>query len=239
MKVAIMQPYLFPYIGYFQLMRESDVFVFSDDVQYIKDGWVNRNRIAGPDGWQWLTLPVRRGGHALWINQRSYVDDARVRRRLGRIMAEAYRGAPFHGEVMALFARMLSSLETNVARFNQACLVELAEVLGIGCRFEVSSALEKDAALRGESRVIGMCRHLGATEYINPIGGLTLYRRERFSAAGLGLRFLRARPVDHARAGDALRPFLSILDVLMFNGVEGARAMLNEFDFVDPLPEPA
>lgn len=213
MIVAIMQPYFFPYIGYFQLIAHSDVFVFHDDVQYIKGGWVNRNRIINDRRACWITLPVLRAPYDRPIRDRYYTADSEVRNRLLRRIAAVYRTAPRFNEIYPLVEEIMRFSETNVATLNIELIRRIAMHLKINTPFVLSSKLVKDNSLAGQDRVIEICRILGATHYVNLIGGRELYRRDDFSRKGLELGFLEPGVVS-AEPNDSVAP-LSILDDLM------------------------
>jgi len=229
MKVAIMQPYFFPYIGYFQLMAMVDVFVFHDDVQFIQSGWVNRNRILAGGGAQWLTFPVQKAPHAHPINQRQYVPEAKAAQKLLRQVEGSYRHAPHFDAVMPMVSSLVMAPERNVARFNQSAALDVARGLGISCQFLTASEMDKDNALAGQDRVLDICSRLGASHYINPIGGLALYEERRFADIGVRLSFLESAGVEYAqspRPDAAHVPNLSIIDVMMFNNAEKTGALL-------------
>ena len=171
MNVSIMQPYLFPYIGYFQLMASADVFVVHDDVQYIRGGWINRNRLLSGGEPRWVTLPVAAGAHRLNINQRGYAPGAEGPRQFLRRLEAGYRAAPNFAEVFELVRALLLHEDRNVAAFNTHALRGVAESVGITTPLVVSSEMTKDDSLRGEARVIAICEALGAERYVNPIGG--------------------------------------------------------------------
>lgn len=236
MIVAIMQPYFFPYIGYFQLMKAVDCFVFYDDAQYMKGGWVNRNRILQDGAAAWWTFPIDRDDYRLPIHQRRYArSPARIRSLLGKLDG-AYRDAPHAASTLALAATYFDGEQTMVSTFNQAHLADIARRLGIRCKFLVSSQLEQDRALTGEARVVDLCRRLGATRYLNAIGGTALYDAATFARAGIELGFVQPALTDYPQLGRPHVPLLSIIDVLMFNPIEQVRAMLDRHAIVQPAP---
>ena len=224
--VSIMQPYFFPYIGYFQLMFQSDISVFHDDVQYINGGWVNRNRILRNGLPCWLTLPVRNASSHLAINQRYYrldpTDVVRVLRRL----AGAYQKAPQFAAVFPVVEELMNFDDKNVAVFNVNLLERLARRLAIRTQFVSSSTMIKNESLTGQERVIDICRRLGATRYVNPIGGARLYQPDRFAAAGVELNFLEPVTPAYPQLGQLPVADLSIIDILMFNSGQSASRLL-------------
>jgi hypothetical protein len=228
MRVALMQPYLFPYVGYFQLMAGCDLFVVRDEVQYIRGGWINRNRILLDGRPRWLTLPVAAADHRLPINRRTYLLDARVLRHIRRQLEAAYRQAPHFRATMNVVDEVLACEDANVARFNVHALRRVAAHLGIHTPLQLGSALPP-SDMHGASRVIEMCRQLGATTYVNAIGGVQLYRAEAFAAAGLALRFVASSPSPYVQFHSSFVPGLSIIDVLMFNDRSAVTGMLGAF----------
>lgn len=224
MIVAIMQPYFFPYIGYFQLMRAVDQFVFYDDAQYMKNGWINRNRIAIGKGETWITLPVKHSGLRTKINERHYILKENVE-AIKRKLVAAYSSAPNFEKAYRFVSDLLDLDDSNVAVFNANLLRESAGRLGVNCQFAFSSEIAQSDGLRGEAKVIDMCKALGADHYINPIGGLELYDPQHFSEAGLRLSFLQTT-VSLAHPEGA---HLSIIDILMRSGWEKARSELDRY----------
>jgi hypothetical protein len=231
MIVGIMQPYFFPYIGYFQLIAHCDVFVFHDDVQYIKGGWINRNRIVKDRNACWITIPVLRAAHERPIKDRYYKSDPETRNRLLRRIAAAYRTAPCFGEIYPLLEEIMGFAYTNVATFNIHLIRRVSAHLKIGTPFVLSSKLAKSNNLAGEDRVIEICRCLGATHYVNPIGGRRLYHRDRFSRVGLELGFLEPAVLGGADPAGSTPP-LSIIDDLMHKGEEALACALKEYRVV-------
>jgi hypothetical protein len=234
LSAAIMQPYFFPYLGYFQLMAAVDVFVVHDDAQFIKGGWVNRNRILGADGPRWIVLPLEADNHTLGINRRRVVPGRTAFSKIVRQVEAAYRRAPYFDAVFPIVQAILSFDEHNLAAFNLNLLRTVAGRLGISSHILVSSELHKDDTLRGEERVIEICLNLGADRYINPIGGLELYQRPAFAARGIELALLRSTPRAYAQFRAAPVSGLSILDVMMFNDDSAIRTMLREFELIEP-----
>ncbi len=229
MIVSIMQPYFFPYIGYFQLMFQSDIFVFHDDVQFIKGGWVNRNRILRNGEPRWLTLPVRKAASQLAINRRYYqLEQANVE-RLSRRIEAAYRKAPCFAAIFPVVEELLKFGDANVAAFNVNLIERIAARLAIRTRFVRSSEMEKDDRLTGQERVIDICRCLGATHYVNPIGGVRLYQSDRFAVADIKLSFLKPAVSAYPQFGQAPVPDLSVIDILMFNSAESVARLLSKY----------
>ncbi len=232
MIVSIMQPYLFPYIGYFQLMSCSDVFVIHDDVQYIQGGWINRNRILIDDEAQWLSLPVASADYRQPINQRHYLLEDRLASKFRRRIVGAYACAPYFKNVMPVIDEILMHDDSNVARFNANQLRQVSSYMGIDKPITLSSSIEKDDRLAGQERVIELCKTVGANCYINPAGGLTLYQPDRFFGAGIELRFLQSMAPEYPQGNGAHVKSLSIIDVLMFNDLPRIKSMLTQYQLI-------
>ena len=229
MKLAIMQPYFFPYIGYFQLISASDLFVLHDDVQYITGGWVNRNRILLNGEDRMITFPVQKAAHSMPINERSYVGDNKGLRRFVNQIKQAYAKAPDYQQVFPLFEELLTYHDRNVARFNENLIRRICDFVGITTRIVNSSGLDKDNSLKGQDRVLDICQRVGATDYTNPVGGVGLYHQAAFEARGITLRFLSAQDERYPQLGGQWIPFLSIIDVLMFNSRAEVQRLLGKY----------
>jgi hypothetical protein len=232
--VSIMQPYFLPYVGYFQLIAASDLFVLYDEAQYMKGGWINRNRILLQGQPHWLTVPIAHDSVTAPINARRYRLDAQERRRLNAVLHAAYARAPQAEAALPLLAEALACPDDNVARFNAHALKRLCDALDIRTPMVRASELDRDRALRGQEAVIDMASRLGARTYLNPPGGVDLYAPEAFAARGIDLAFLSPRPPAYPQFGGEPAPNLSIADVLMF--CEGPRLaeQLAAYDIVSP-----
>ena len=224
-----MQPYFFPYIGYFQLISASNVFVLHDDVQYIASGWVNRNRILLNGEDSMITFPVQKAAHVIPINARRYVSTNQGLKHIINQVKQAYAKSPCYRQVFPLVEALLTFEERNVARFNENLIRCICDFIGIRTSIITSSGLDKDDRLSGQDRVLDICKRLGATEYANPIGGTKLYHEEAFQQCGISLHFLATQDERYNQIGDKWVPFLSIIDVLMFNPVQEVQHLLTKY----------
>jgi len=227
MRLAIMQPYFFPYIGYFQLMAAVDHFLIHDDVQWIKGGWINRNRISVHGREQMLTLPVESGGNnGLICHRKLAADFDRQRERMLRLIREAYQRAPQFDSVFDLVHSIMHHTTLNACDLIVNSLHQTASHIGIPTPLSRSSELATDDSLKAEDRVLELCRLCGADHYINPVGGVELYSRQRFEERGIRLSFLQPVISEYRQLRLPFLPALSILDVMMFNSPEQVRTML-------------
>jgi hypothetical protein len=231
MKLGIMQPYFLPYIGYFQLIAAVDTFVVYDNIKYTKKGWINRNRWLQNGDDAMFSLPLEKGSDALEIGQRTVSAEFDRRKFLAQLRAN-YAKAPYFEPTQALIERLLPGEDRRLFEVLHPSIVAVCRHLGIGTEIRVSSTVPADHTLRGQDRVLDLCRATGATTYINSIGGTALYSEQAFADAGVVLRFLRSRPLEYQQFGAPFVPWLSILDVLMFNPVETVRAWLGHCDLI-------
>lgn len=232
MKLGIMQPYFFPYIGYFQLIAAVDRFVLYDNIKYTKKGWINRNRflLNGKD--EMFSVPLKADSDYLDVRDRRIAPDFDRRKLLARI-GQAYRKAPFREPAFAVFEKAVTNPEPNLFGYIHRSIQDVCAYLGIATPIVPSSGLAVDHALQGQDKVLALCREAGATVYVNAIGGQELYAPEAFAARGVELRFLKSRPIEYPQFGAGFVPWLSILDVMMFNSPETIRGFLeNGYDLV-------
>lgn len=224
MKLAIMQPYFLPYIGYFQLIAAADLFIVYDNIKYTKKGWINRNRFLRNGGDAMFSLPLRAGADHLEIGQRELAEAPGSHKWLAQLKG-AYCHAPYYAHTLPLLERIAGCAEQNLFGFLHAALLATCEHLAIATPVRVSSSVPADHGLKGQDRVLAICEALGATTYVNAIGGMELYARDDFAARGIDLRFIRARPLEYPQFGAApFVPWLSIIDVLMFNPLDTVQA---------------
>ncbi|MBN4081757.1 WbqC family protein [bacterium AH-315-C07] len=235
MTISIMQPYLFPYIGYFQLIHTSDIFVIYDDVKYIKEGWINRNRLLSNSTGQPLpfSLSVKKDDHDLEINRRFFSDKFSF--EVGKLLKTIklnYGKAPYFSEVFALLEDSFSIQELNIAKFTTACLEKTCNFIGIETEFKISSKLGRNGSLNGQASVLDINKILRSDHYVNPIGGIELYSKENFDQEGLNLSFLRSNDISYQQSKHQFVPSLSIIDVLMFNKKDRIAGFLDQYELV-------
>ena len=217
MKLAIMQPYFFPYIGYFQLMNAVDLFVLYDDVSYINRGWVNRNRIAVA-GSPWLfTVPLANASQNVLIKDLRLARNAdEWKHRFMKTVAQSYRKAPMFSTVLAMLERTMDGPAVWLMDWIRASFEEISRHLGMQTVRKSSSVEYGNRELRGQDRILDICAREKADVYVNPINGVELYDRDAFACRNVQLRFLKPE-YEYRQFGDSFIPHLSIIDALMFN----------------------
>jgi hypothetical protein len=219
MRLAIMQPYFFPYIGYFQLIAAVDLFIVYDNIKYTKKGWINRNRILQNGKDVMFSLPLKRGSDHLDVRERELMANFKRDKLLNQFKG-AYRCAPYFEETFPLLEQIMGYDDVNLFRFLHHSIVKTCEHLGITTEISISSGIAIDHDLRNQDKVLAFCEAVGASTYVNAIGGIGLYSREMFRKRCVDLKFLQSRPFEYAQFGGAFVPWLSIIDVMMFNSVD-------------------
>jgi len=230
MKLAIMQPYFLPYIGYFQLIAAVDSFVVYDNIKYTKKGWINRNRflLNGKDAF--FTLPLRKAPDDLDVVDRELTDSFNRTKLLNQFRG-AYAKTPQFDAVFPLLQRIVSHEDNNLFGYIHHSIREVCAHIGIPTPIWVSSTIGINHDLKAQDKVLALCKACEAQTYINPIGGVELYSREDFTAQGVDLKFIKSRPFEYSQFGAKFVPWLSIVDVLMFNPIERVQdAVFNNFD---------
>jgi len=231
--LASMQPYLFPYVGYFQLMKAADIFVINDLVAYIRRGWINRNRLKCGDVDKYFTVPVRKGPVGQLIRETLIHDQnyPHWRKTFFRLVRYNYCRAPYYEPVMALLERLCPEVpERTIAELARKSLLATRDYLGLETFIVPSSDKHNNHHLEKQARIIDTCRQEQAGTYINLPRGAALYSKEVMKAAGINLHFIQPglTPYPQQRGG-AFIPGLSIVDVMMNNSVEDIHRLLDHY----------
>ena len=227
MKLAIMQPYFFPYIGYFQLINAADKFVVYDNIQFTKKGWINRNRILVNGAAEYISLPLSKGSDYLNVDQRKLAGTFKTERiKLLRRINESYRKAPQFDTIYPLIESVINAEEENLFGFIYQSLQAVCQFLDIKTEFIISSTLPIDHQLRSQDKVIAICDALRTNQYINTIGGKELYSKKIFQQYNIELNFIQSGTVEYPQFTNEFVPWLSIIDVMMFNSKEKVKEYL-------------
>ena len=232
MKIGIMQPYFFPYLGYWQTLNAVDKYVIYDDVNYIKNGWINRNNILLNKQKHLITIPLDGASPFLLINQIKTTPRLNEKEKLLKTIEAAYKKAPYFDVVFPMVHDVImedSCLIINalVKQFKSIC-----KYLDIKTELIVSSTMEKNNELKAQDKVIHICKLLGGTQYINAIGGQELYNFEDFKKNGLELSFLKTEFTPYKQFKNEFIPGLSMIDILMFNSPSEIKTMLNAYSLI-------
>jgi len=229
-----MQPYLFPYIGYFQLISATDAFVIYDDVNFIKQGWINRNRLLVNSRPSMFSVPLDNAGSFRLIKDigLSSKDYLRWKGKFFRTMELNYKKAPYYEEIMPLVESVFNGCTGFIGRLALDSIRHVCKYLDIRLTWIESSSFYDNRHLIGAERVIDICRLSGADMYINAIGGRNLYDKKTFEENGIVLKFIRSKAVVYSQYGDEFVPDLSIIDVLMFNSKLKVKSYLGEYELI-------
>lgn len=237
MKLGIMQPYFFPYIGYFSLLRNTDKWIVFDTVQYIERGWINRNKIihpAKPEA-MYVTVPL------MEHRRIDAIRDIRIDRKqlyvdkiLGQIQASYKKRSPYFDEVFHLVEGCLNTETESISRLNILSMKKVCGYLEISLDLQIFSEMKIDLGKidAPDEWALNISKALGAEEYINPPGGKDFFCKEKYEKSGIKLSFLKANSVLYDQKKSVFLPNLSIIDAMMFNSKEDVRNMLDDFSIL-------
>jgi len=231
-RLAIMQPYFFPYIGYWQLIQSADCFVLFDDAQYMRHGWVNRNRILKPGGgWQYVLVSLKKHELKDPIKHVYAHPDKDWRELILGQLAHYKKKARYYDETVETLRKILFGCEEqSIAAINSYTIRSICSYLSINTEIIVSSESNFDYSNVGDAGewALRIAEQMGASEYINPVAGEDLFSRDKFKSSNIKLSFLTTKDIVYSQRGE-FEPWLSIIDVLMFNGVEGTIGLLDKY----------
>lgn len=232
MTIGIMQPYAFPYIGYFQLIASVDRFLLLDDVNYINKGWINRNRLLINKEPQYFVLPISRASQNKTINSLQLVQDNKWKSTLEKTLSMAYGRSKNFTEFFSLFKQILSLETWHLSDFIACSLQTICNYLEIKTEIVTTTAGYFNSNLKGQDRIIDLCEKEHASTYINASGGKTLYESAKFEERGIQLKFINPnlRPYDQ-NGTDSFVPGLSIIDMLMNCPKPLVQKHLNDYTF--------
>jgi hypothetical protein len=227
MAVAIMQPYFFPYLGYFQLVQAADHFVLYDDVKFIKKGWINRNRISNHNRIFWIRVPIHKLSQNKTIRETLIAWDAGFSSKLIVQLHSSYKKAPYFNQVIGIVENVIYKKPSNLAEFAGESVISVFEYLGIKKNIYYSSQLEDCEKCGRVERLISITNYFNDSTYINPINGKNLYDKNVFAEHNIDLRFLLPELPEYSdNSRKRFIPGLSIIDILMWNDVQSVRDML-------------
>ncbi len=229
-KLAVMQPYFLPYIGYFQVMNAVDKYIVYDDVNYIKGGRINRNNILIGGQAKPINLLLVGASPNKLINEIELLHDKVQEGKLLKSISMNYAKAPYYADVFPIIEEIINDPEKNLAIYHYNTFKRLCAYMGITTELILSSSLDKDCSLKSAEKLYHICDIMNAGEYYNSIGGWDLYTHEEFEKRGLQLHFLKANDdISYKQFNNEFVPNLSILDVMMFNSVEEIQQLLTQY----------
>lgn len=226
---AVMQPYLFPYLGYYQLVNAVDKFVFYDDVTFIKGGYINRNNILSNGKSQRFTIPVPGMSSNKLINTLEF--DPNVKKILKSI-EQNYKKAPYFYDIFPVVESILNNEDRNVANMGAKSICAVFDYLGIEKDIYFTSELEYEREQSAADRLISISKLLRCSEYINSPGGIELYKKQYFEKSGVNLSFIKMDEISYFQGGDTFVPYLSMIDILMWNNKAEVVELLSKYKLV-------
>lgn len=236
MKIAIMQPYFLPYIGYYQLINSVDKFIIYDDVNYIKQGWINKNNLLSNNLISSFVIPLDSPSsfnqiRNTKINPNQY-EFWKI--KILKTLNQNYRKAPYFNKCYELFLDIIDikNLDISISELNYISLKKISNYLEINTEIIKSSTQYNNSELKAQERIIDICKKEKAEVYINLIGGIELYNKIDFKASNIDLFFIKTDEIYYKQFNDNFIPFLSIIDVIMFNSVNEIKKMLNKFSLI-------
>ena len=233
MKVAIMQPYIFPYLGYFQLLFSVDTFVFYDDVNYIKGGWVNRNRILVNNTDKFLTIPCDKASPNKLISEINLIEEHPLFRKQLQTIEQSYKKAPMFEDVFPIIESIFKERPQKLSDFAILSIKSILDYLGIKKNILKSSEhFTNTKGLERTQRLLTICNRLNTSIYINPVGGKALYKKEDFKEKNIELLFLNPNLPKYEQFNKPFIPGLSIIDVVMFNDITTIKYFLDSYSLL-------
>ncbi|MHA1381944.1 MAG: WbqC family protein [Candidatus Helarchaeota archaeon] len=229
MKLAIMQPYLFPYIGYFQLINAVDKFIILEDVNFINRGWINRNYILVNGKKNLFTVPLEKASQNKLIKDTHIVSDTKWKINFLKTIKFSYSMAPYFKNIYPIIQIIINNKEYNLSKFIYYSLIKITEYLNIKTKIVPSSEIYRNNHLKGQYRILDICKKEKANHYINPPGGQELYERDLFEKNGIKINFIKTNYFFYKQINNEFVPNLSILDILMFNSKDQIYQFLKEY----------
>lgn len=234
MKAAIMQPYFFPYLGYYALISDADSWVIFDTPQFIRHGWIDRNRIISQSGEAfYIKVPLVKHKRDTPIKDVAIRNNENWKTKITEQLKHYKRRSPFYVETMEVVNESLSINTNSIVELNDFILKITCTYLGIdyASRFFSNMILKRDTTLEADEWALEICKHIDADQYINPIGGAEFFQKEKYDKANIELKFIDFHIKEYKQMDGAFVPGLSIIDVMMFNHPNEIREMLGNYSF--------
>ena len=235
-KIGIMQPYFFPYFGYYSLIKKTDLFVLLDAVQFMRHGWIERNRILKPqDGWQYISVPLEK------FNLGTKIKDIKTRtnedwqEKIVRQLDHYKKRSPFYNDAIEVIRESFKSEAASITEINKNILEKTCQYIGFSPKIQIYSEmnLQIDEVTHPGEWALNISKSMGATEYINPTGGIEIFNRKQFEEAGIMLSFMGNNLPHYPQRRPVFENGLSIIDAMMFNSPNDISQMLDDVYFIN------
>ena len=228
--IAVMQPYVFPYLGYFQLIQAVDEFVFYDDVNFIKRGWINRNRILTHNSEKLISFPCKKASQNKLINEVILNTDSKDYSKIKETIRHSYKKAPNFKIVFELIENILDKSHNSISDLATDSIISISKYLGLNTRFSLSSVeFPETKNLERAERIMTIVLKLNGDNYVNSIGGVELYNKNEFLKSDIKLNFLEPTLSKYKQFNNNFIEGLSVIDVLMFNSKEETLQLIKNF----------
>lgn len=231
-----MQPYFFPYIGYFSLIQHVDKFILFDTVQFIRHGWIERNRILNPNGsWQYIRVPLLKHSRETKIEEIRIDNNIAWKEKLSSQLQHYKNIAPNYPAVKSVVDNIFRTEYFSIVELNYAALCAICDYIKINTPIVIFSKmdLELDPVNDPDEWALNICKKInGVTEYWNPTGGMTFFDRNKYQLNKIDLKFQKINLREYDQKRDVFEPGLSIIDILMFNSIKTVREMLDDYELL-------
>ena len=232
MKLGIMQPYFFPYIGYWQLINAVDKFVLLDDVNFIMRGYINRNNILLNGKAHLFSVPLEKPSQNKLINEIRLNFSNKEKETFLKTITMAYKKAPYFNSIYPIIERIIKNSQNDLTQYIKFSIEEIKNYLNIKTEIKLSSDIKKDNTLKAQDRILEINKNLRSNIYINAIGGQELYDTQEFKKNGIDLYFIKTKYFKYQQFKNEFVPNLSIIDVLMFNPIEKIKEILDNYELI-------
>lgn len=232
-----MQPYFFPYLGYFSLIHHSELWIVFDITQYTRKSWLNRNKLLHPTkGWQYISVPLERSSIHLQISDVAVQNKEKVRKCLLGKISPYKKSAPYYSEVLSIVNKTFENCHSSsLVDLNVSSIQQVCDYLDIQFNYQTCSKLnlEFPSRMKAGDWAPFICQALGATSYVNPIGGRFLFDEQEFIARNIELNFLDFNARSYFQEEKMSTEVFSVLDALLWNSKSEVLGMIeNESKFI-------
>jgi hypothetical protein len=233
MKTAIIQPYIFPYLGYFQLIQAVNTFVFYDDVNFIKRGWINRNQLLVNNSAHLFSIPLKNASQNKLINEVELAIDDKWMNNFYATLEQNYKKAPYYKDTLNLIQQVFSTNSKTISDLSISSIITISKHIGITTVFKKSSiSYSSSKGMEKSNRLIEITKRSNAKIYINPSGGKELYQKNYFKKQNIELSFIENKLSNYPQFNSDFIAGLSIIDVLMFNSKSEIIEQLNSYNLI-------
>ena len=238
-KIGIMQPYFFPYLGYYSLIKHTDEFMLFDPVQFIRHGWIERNRILKPgDGWQYISVPLQKHSLETKIQDIKIDNKQNWQEKIFAQLQHYKKKSPYFKQTIEVIKEGFSKPTDSITKLNYNTLKASCDYLGINFNCSIFSErnLQIEETKAPDEWALNICKSLGYQEYWNPPGGQSFFDSTKYQKAGIKLVFQQPKLEFYSqrRGAENFEPGLSIIDVMMFNSPEQINQMLDKYELITP-----